>query len=368
MPKVILLSQFSLPYDKIGSWTTLYSNYLSCQHKIDYVICEKPIFKFNSISYSLLTKSFKSKVLKMVYSNPYLDYFNALERLIDKDDKFIIQIIDNYGLMKPLHNYLVKRGVRSKFYIQFFYHGFAPFYENFEGRSFFLNIDEMVVLTKDSYVEHKNYYTVLPTIFSVLHNGIDTAKFETISKQNKLLLKRELGIEDKKIFLWCSQDRPKKGLTLILNAWSKVYSENQNIILLIIGCEPRSALDGVQFLGIIPNDELPKYYQTADCYLFPTLCHEGFGMSLIEALHCGCYCIASKLGGVPEVLEYGKYGKLIENPHFVAEWVDAINEFLEGELSYPPLPKELYSTNAWNDGMNTIIEEAKIRLDTRIAK
>ena len=104
---------------------------------------------------------------------------------------------------------------------------------------------------------------------------------------------------------------------LILDAWKRVYAQRQDIILWVIGCEPKSPQEGVMYLGRILNDELPSYFQASDCFLFPTLCHEGFGLSLIEALHCGNYCIASALGGVPEVLQYGKFGKLIENPHFV---------------------------------------------------
>ena len=121
-------------------------------------------------------------------------------------------------------------------------------------------------------------------------------------------------------------------------------------------------------MGKIPNHNLPTYYQAADCYLFPTLCEEGFGMTLVEALHCGCYCIASKLGGVPEVLKNGEYGKLIENPHDAAEWLDAIKDYLENNLSYPQIPKELYSANAWNQGMNNIIEEAKKTFANRNSK
>ena len=119
----------------------------------------------------------------------------------------------------------------------------------------------------------------------------------------------------------------------------------------------------VRFLGKIQNQELPKFYQMADCYLFPTLWHEGFGLTLIEALHSGCYCIASALGGIPEVLQYGKLGKLIENPHFQQEWEEAILDFLnQKEGNNIVIPKTLYSTQSWNTGMNTIIENAKNRM------
>ncbi|MCY1382045.1 hypothetical protein D9M69_700260 [compost metagenome] len=86
-------------------------------------------------------------------------------------------------------------------------------------------------------------------------------------------------------------------------------------------------------------------------------------MSLIEALHCGCYCIASALGGVPEVLQNGKLGRLIENPHFISEWKEAIEEFLSKSSSYPSIPKELYSKETWSQGMEERIFDAKKSLE-----
>ncbi|PVX46624.1 glycosyltransferase involved in cell wall biosynthesis [Flavobacterium sp. 103] len=362
MTKVILLSQVPLPFSKIGSWTTLYKNYLQKEHQVDFIVCEPPEKQFENVAYSLIANGLLFKIRRKVKKNKYLGYFEALDKILKPNEKYIIQIIDNFGIVKPLTAFLVSKGLRSNSCLQFFYHGFPPFYENYNGRWFFESIDEMVLLTNDSYLAHKNYYTVLPTRFSVLHNGIDTKKFFPLSLKEKQAIKQTKNTNDKTVFVWCSQDRPKKGLSILLEAWKRVYKTRQDIVLWVIGCEPKTPQDGVMYLGRIPNDELPVYFQSSDCYLFPTLCHEGFGMSLIEALHCGNYCIASAIGGVPEVLQYGKLGKLIENPHFVSAWEKAINEFLEGKFEIPELSNELYSTEMWNLGMNKIIIEAKNRL------
>lgn len=363
MSKVILLSQMPLPFSKIGSWPTLYKNYLQGpQHLIDFIVCSEPEEKWDSVKYSFVVNDIKTKLLQKWRKNPYLGYLKGLEKLLKTDEKYIIQIIDNYGIIKPLLKFLEQKDLRKNCYLQFFYHGFPPFHENFHGRWFFEAIDEMVLLTNDSYLAHKNYYTVLPTRFSVLHNGIDTNKFFPISKEEKQVLKQKKGVADKKIFVWCSQNRPKKGLHLLLDAWERVYSTRQDIVLWVIGCEPKTPQDGVDYLGRIPNEELATYLQTSDCYLFPTLCHEGFGLSLIEALHCGNYCIASAIGGVSEVLQYGKLGKLIEKPHLVSEWENEIIEFMENAIEFDPIPRNLYSTSEWNLGMNKIIKNAKISL------
>lgn len=367
MIKICLISQVSLPYSHIGSWTTLYQNYFDTQSGIHYIICPRSQKEYEGIEYSFVKETFFDKVQRKFLKKKKLEYLSAIRKIIKKDQKYIFQLVDDYGMVKPLNDFLVKSGIREKSYIQFFYHGFDPYPQFDSYEKFYSLLDEIVVLTHSSREAFKNKIAILPPYFSVLNNGIDTSKFRVVPIEEKVSLKESLGFGDKTVFLWCSQDRPKKGLHIILEAWSKMYSSEKNILLIVIGCEHKENSEDVRYLGKIPNNELPKYYQAADCYLFSTLCQEGFGLSLIEALHCGCYCIASKLGGVPEVLQWGKYGKLIDNPHFVEEWVDAITEFLEGKLTYPSLPKELYSTEAWNVGMNNIIEEAKRRLDNRTA-
>lgn len=360
MSKVILISQVPLPHKNIGSWTTLYKNYLENNHKIDYIVCEEPEIKFERVEYSFVLNSFSEKIIKRITKNPYVGYLEALNKILKSEEKYIIQIVDNFGIVKKLISFLEKENKRSQCYIQFFYHGFPPFYGNFDGRWFLESIDEIILLTNDSYLAHKNAYTILPTRFSVLHNGIDTSKFYKVTSEKKADLKKELGITAEKVFIWCSQDRPKKGLDFILDAWKRADKQNKNAVFLVIGADREVRIEGVSFLGRIPNNELPKYYQIADCYLFPTLCHEGFGMSLIEAMHCGCYCIASANGGVPEVLQYGKLGKLIERPNFLEDWVSEIEIFLtKDEIYNPVIPENLYTIQSWNSGMNTIIENAK---------
>jgi len=360
--KVILLSQSPLPSAKIGSWTTLYKNYLQDSHKIDCIVCPKPNELFSGIAYSFTKFTFWHKLQRKFLKRKNLEYFEALDKLIVPNEKYILQIVDNYGMVKPLRDYLVAKGIAKQCYIQFFYHGYSPYSQPNSTKDFYEIIDELVVLTNESYKQFKNNCNVLPSYFSVLNNGIDTQQFQKVTESEKNTLKQNLGFGDKKVFIWCSQDRPKKGLHLILNAWKNSYKEDKNCVLIVIGCEPRDAMDGVIFLGRIPNDELPKYYQASDCYLFPTLWQEGFGLSLIEALHCGNYCIASAMGGVPEVLQYGKLGKLIENPHFVEEWEMAINDFLEGKHELHQVSENLYSKENWNEEMNKIIGQAKFRI------
>ena len=362
MPKVILLSQVALPNDNVGSWPTLYANYLIGENQIDFIICPFTKLQFESVAYSCISTSFLNRVKEKITNKRFQAYCTKLQSLINPNQKYIIQIVDNFKLVEAVKNFLDRVNMTDQCYIQFFYHGYAPYLSNEKSGVFFESIQEMILLTKASYLEHLNYYNTLPCKFSVLHNGIDTSVFFKVSESEKDDLKRERNCYEKTVFIWCSQDRPKKGLDFILSVWKEIYKRHKNIALLVIGAKRSPEFDGVRFVGRIPNSEIASYYQMADVYLFPSLWKEGFGLTLIEALHSGCYCIASEIGGIPEVLADGKYGVLIENPHFPDGWSRAIEDYLLNKPTAPDIDAALYSKEQWNDGMEKIITNAKLSL------
>lgn len=362
MAKVILLSTFPLPYSKIGSWTTIYKNYITQgHHEIDHIVCHEPQQRFENVSYSIVSNDLLTKIRRKIkfYKIGYID---ALERILKPGEKYIIQLVDSFSIARQIDEMLRYKGMREDCYIQVFYHGFYPFLP-FNEHEFYSVIDELVLLTHDSYRAHLRFYSALACRVSVLHNGIDTTRFTAVDAQTRLALKEKAGFEGKTVFLWLSVDRPKKGLGLLLDAWKRVYAKRQDIVLMVVGAKRQTKYDGVVFYGKIPNTDLPEYYQTADCFLFPTLCQEGFPLSLTEAINCGCHCIASALGGVPEAMRYGELGTLVQDPNFIGKWENAIHEYLNVSPRPTPSGLPVYPFETWRKGMNSIIRNAKISLE-----
>jgi glycosyltransferase involved in cell wall biosynthesis len=58
----------------------------------------------------------------------------------------------------------------------------------------------------------------------------------------------------------------------------------------------------VQFLGYVPDAQLPVAYQAADLTVVPSQSIEGFGLILLESLACGTPVLSTPIGGMPEVL------------------------------------------------------------------
>jgi glycosyltransferase involved in cell wall biosynthesis len=80
--------------------------------------------------------------------------------------------------------------------------------------------------------------------------------------------------------------------------------------------------DNVRVTGWLPGPALAAYYETADVLVAPSR-WEGFGLTAVEAMRAGLPVIATRVGGLAEVVEHEVTGLLVE-PGASAALVDAI--------------------------------------------
>lgn len=139
-------------------------------------------------------------------------------------------------------------------------------------------------------------------------NGVDINQFRPDSKMRaegrKLL---NLKNED---FLILNVGRlsSDKGIQVLLHAAATCIDAIPLIKLAIIGkgaerrtleslTQEMGLSDKVRFLGFIPNDQLPKYYNASELFICPTIRVESFGIVIAEAMACGIPVISSATGG-----------------------------------------------------------------------
>ena len=93
-----------------------------------------------------------------------------------------------------------------------------------------------------------------------------------------------------------------------------------------------------KLLGTLHQEDLIKKYQKCSIFVLPSL-WEGFPFSLLEAMGCGCACIASNVGGVPDLIDNGKNGLLVE-PGNTKELREKISYLHENEAVCKKLGKK----------------------------
>jgi len=364
--KTVLMSTAWLPFNAVGSWTTEMDYLLKRENQLDYVIGPRSTEYMQKPKQIFISEvSFFDKIgSRKDPLNRFNPYIRALQSVLQKEEKILLQVKDNFGMLKAILAYIQKNDLRKRVYVQYHFHSFYPFTTDEHILS---QIDELVLLTKSSYKSFQQVLNTFPMKVAICPDGVDSSAFKPVDIEikNKLRAKHKIS-DDTLVFVWCSQDRKKKGLDITLEIWSKLLEVHSNIHLCVIGLTRDVQLKNVTFFGELLNNELIEYYQLSDFYLFPTLCQEGFGLSLLEALKSGSFCIAANNGSVSELLNSGEYGKLIEDPNMVDDWVEGINDAIKVYETnnrvnpyFDKIPKNLYDIHDWYLAYNSLIENAK---------
>jgi glycosyltransferase involved in cell wall biosynthesis len=72
-------------------------------------------------------------------------------------------------------------------------------------------------------------------------------------------------------------------------------------------------VDGIEYLGEVSHGEKVELLQNARATLFPIEWEEPFGLVMIESMACGTPVVATRRGAVPEVIEHGRSGIIVDD-------------------------------------------------------
>jgi glycosyltransferase involved in cell wall biosynthesis len=322
----IIVAEQSIPNSKNGSWTQRLEYFLETSfNKIDFVICSKSEKPINSKSQFYYVKNYKSRIINKLYPKyRYHEYLNKIESIFKTHERLIICVIDNIKLLNSISDFIDTNSLENKITLLFYNCGYSYFLSQKEHIKFCKNIDEIIFLTKSAYSYNLNMYSEFTPEVSIINNPIDKEKFNTRKEKNSFQeISNHYKLKGKKVFLWLSHDRKKKGMSLILNAWKSWVEKDENCILLIVGAKRNVSIKNVHFVGQVSSNNVYKYYKLADVYLFSTLCKEGFGLSLSQAICSGCFCITSNNGGIKDYFTK-ENGIMIDEPNIIENWVDAM--------------------------------------------
>lgn len=152
-------------------------------------------------------------------------------------------------------------------------------------------------------------------------------------------IKNELSTKYKIKFpyiLHVSTYRPVKNGPALIRAFGELKRQGIEHKLVLVG-KPAQKFGEVQRLikelglekeviitGFVPDEDLPKFYNAADLFVFPSF-KESFGHVLVEAMACGCPVVTSNVTAMPEIV--GDAGILID-PYDVNSLAEGIYKVL----------------------------------------
>ena len=176
----------------------------------------------------------------------------------------------------------------------------------------------------------------VPGPYEIIPNGIDLEHFSPDVSPIERFLDGKLNI------LFVGRLEKRKGLNYLIGAYRQVKKQYPDSRLIVVGPGTRirkkyekqvkhlNLVDDVVFVGPVSNEELPRYYKTADIFCAPATGQESFGIVLLEAMAVGKPIVASDIEGYAGVLTRGREGLLVP-PKEVRALAGALMELMADE-------------------------------------
>ena len=189
---------------------------------------------------------------------------------------------------------------------------------------------EIIIVNNRHDFEQAKHLKIRPKKQLILiHNGLDVYKMDFLPREEaRLKLFEKIARQSGKIF---QADKiigaianfyPPKGLKYLIEA-AEYFKNKDEVVFVVIGdgrerneledlIEQKGLRKKVFLLGQIPDAQ--KLLNAFDIFILPSV-KEGFPWVVIEAMAAKLPVIATKVGAIPEIIEEGKNGFIVEPAH-----------------------------------------------------
>ena len=155
-------------------------------------------------------------------------------------------------------------------------------------------------------------------LLQIVPNAVDTDRFRHLP-QARMAVRRELGLDREFVWLAVGRFEEAKDYPTMIAAFTRLATDNPGSRLLLVGKGSRQDQveqlvraagleERVRFLGV--RRDVPEIMSAADGYLLSSA-WEGMPVVLLEAASVGLPVVATRVGGVAEVVEDGATGFLV---------------------------------------------------------
>ncbi|UFT98849.1 glycosyltransferase [Radiobacillus kanasensis] len=279
-----------------------------------------------SIKLSVNTKQGGSKIEKIL--KYVLLYLKSL-RLIFTEDIDIVHI--HYAFPTGLLVFPIKWFTRKKVVITV--HGSDAHIKSSVGhwilKRIFNNTDRIVTVSyylKDSIVSD---YEVNVKKVNTVNCGVNRELF--YPRDNKELRQKYDIQMNKKVILFVGNLLVKKGIYTFVELM-KIFPDKHDTMFIIVGNGPErekihklteGLASRVRIIGSVPKRDVSDWFNIADVFVLPSY-NEGFGLVALESISCETPVIATRVGGIPEIIQDGVNGYLVNvnNANAISEKID----------------------------------------------
>lgn len=212
--------------------------------------------------------------------------------------------------------------------------------ERARWRSFFAACDGVVACSRSLAERFDEAFPGMAPV-QVIHNGVDVGRFASCGPaQSAASPRRVISI---------GKYEQKKGQDVLLRAFARVLPGFSDVVLELAGAsgdgqvlaelqalaQKLSIAERVTFRCDVPYTEIAALLDGASLFVLPSR-QEPFGIAIVEAGAAGLPVVASRVGGVPEIIEHDVNGQLVP-----PEDEQALAEVMSGLLSRPEFAARL---------------------------
>jgi glycosyltransferase involved in cell wall biosynthesis len=161
----------------------------------------------------------------------------------------------------------------------------------------------------------------------VIYNGIDINRFKFQDKEKREKVRKALNLkESDKVLISVGRLFRAKGYPYLIEAIKILKKQYPDIVLLVLGkgrkrIELEKQIRGYNLTQNIfllgRKENVPYYLNASDIFVMSSL-WEGLPLSLLEAMVCGLPVVATNVGGIPEIVDEGHSGFLVESKNSLA--------------------------------------------------
>ena len=208
--------------------------------------------------------------------------------------------------------------------------------------------DKIIAVSNYTKKELTSIYNVPGEKIEVIYNGMEQKSFD-FNEEEKKEIRDKFGIHKRSTVMFVGRVEERKGLSLLLQAFKQVLTQiDAHLIVVGSGDQKRykqlacslGIMNRVIFTGYVDELSLRKLYSICDVFVSSSRL-EGFGLTIMEAMSAGKPVVATKVGGIPEIVNSGENGILVE--------VDDLDGLANGICTYlrdEKLAKDVGKRNA----------------------